>query len=963
MTSDKTPPKARAKAKKASGGVFPIVGIGASAGGLEAFEHFFLHTDPDSGMAFVLVSHLDPGHVSMLTDILQRVTVMPVLEAQNDLKLAPDSVYVIPPNRDMIISHGALKLRMPEKPRGQRMPIDLFFRSLAREQGEKSVGIILSGTGTDGTLGLREIHSRGGVSFVQDPSTAKYDGMPASAISAGYVTRVLPVEKMPEALQDLIQMGAVQGSSAIMANDTACINKVLILLRSKTGHDFSQYKKSTINRRIKRRMIENTIDRTEAYLAYLKEFPEEIQSLFKELLINVTSFFRDPGVFDFLEKEVFPKLFADKPDDYTFRVWVPGCSTGEEAYSFAILFQEYMERTRKPFKIQIYATDIDAHAITKARGGLYLPNISEDVSVDRLQHFFVKEDNGYRVKKGIRDMVVFAVQDVIKDPPFTKRDILSCRNLMIYLEAELQNRLILAFHYSLRPGGVLVLSPSESLGTHSSLFTPKSRKWKVYEALHSVESTRGVMSSGLSWTLSPVRPTEKSGRKGKMTSFAEMTRRALLNSYSPASVLTSQRGDILYVHGDTGKYLRLAPGELTSNVIEMARENLQLELRDAIYTVSKLDLPLLNREVTFRSGNDFQAVNLSVSPLPDPETGQVLLLITFQDRVSPPPATHDTSKQVKGRLESRRIEELERDLSRTKESLQITIEEQQASNEELKSTNEELQSTNEELETSKEELQSINEELLTVNAELQEKIEQLDNMQNDMKNLLDNINVGTLFLDENLRIRRFSRETTKIYRLIDSDIGRPLGDIKSNFVNDNLTSEAKIVLDSLVPVEREVQTTDNTWFLARIQPYRTLDNMIQGVVLTFTDITKQLAAELLQKERELAEEIVNTVWEPLVVLNGDCMVVSASPSFYREFGGKPEETIGRSIYQIGNRQWDVPELKKLLETILPFNKTIEGYALDYDFPGDRRRTILLNARRLVSKRSGIHSILLAMELR
>ncbi|MEC4683913.1 MAG: chemotaxis protein CheB [Nitrospirota bacterium] len=672
MTSDKTPPKARAK--KTSGLGFPIVGIGASAGGLEAFEHFFLHTDPACGIAFVLVSHLDPGQVSMLTEILQRMTAMPVIEAKNDLKLAPNSVYVIPPNRDMIISRGALKLRMPEKPRGQRMPIDLFFSSLAREQGEKSIGIILSGTGTDGTLGLWKIHSRGGVSFAQDPSTAKYDGMPASAISAGYVTRVLPVEKMPEALQDLMQQGAAQGSSPILANDTACIRKILILLRSKTGHDFSQYKKSTINRHITRRMIENSIDRTEAYLAYLEEFPEEVQLLFKELLINVTSFFRDPELFDFLEKEILPKLFADKPDDYTFRVWVNGCSTGEEAYSFAILIQECMEKLRMPFKVQIYATDLDADSITKARGGFYLPNISQDVSANRLQHFFVKEDNGYRVMKGIRDMVVFAVQDVIKDPPFTKLDILSCRNLMIYLESELQNRLILAFHHSLRPGGVLVLSPSESLGTHASLFTPINRKWKVYAAIHSFESKRGVTSSGLSWTLSPVKPTEESRRKGKMTSFAEMTRRAILNAYTPASVLTSQRGEILYVHGDTGKYLRLAPGEPTSNVIEMARENLQLALRDAIYTVTKLGLPLLNREVTFRSDNVFQTVNLSVSPLPGPETGQVLLLITFQDKVSPPSAIHDTGKQVKGRLESR-IEELERALSSTKESLQITIQE------------------------------------------------------------------------------------------------------------------------------------------------------------------------------------------------------------------------------------------------------------------------------------------------
>jgi two-component system CheB/CheR fusion protein len=970
VTTKKTENNAKPKGDNAAP-VYPIAGIGASAGGLEAFEQFFRHVPPDPGMAFVLVPHLDPGHASLLTEILQRITAMPVVEATDQMVLTPNRVHVIPPNRDMAIFHGTLQLSVPELPRGQRMPIDAFLRSLAEDQGEQAIGIILSGTGTDGTLGLRAITGAGGVTLVQEPATAKYDGMPSSAIQAGYATHVLPVEKMPEMLLAGMRSLAAHHETPPAPAAVSGMKRILMLLRSATGHDFSQYKKSTIGRRIERRMAQHNIEDTEIYARYLKEHPAEVQRLFKELLINVTSFFRDPEAFVRLKEDVLPQLLAGKPDDYVFRVWVAGCATGEEAYSIAMLLREYMDETRQEFKIQFYSTDLDDDAIAVARAGTYPPNIAQDVHPERLRRFFIKEDTGYRVKKEIREMVVFAIQNVIKDPPFTRLDLLSCRNLMIYLEPELQNRLIPAFHYALKPGGVLFLSPSESIGNHPELFAPLNRKWKFYRATGSAASARAVMSGGLSWTGDGnAKVPGEAAKKNKETNFAELTKRVLLQAYAPASVVTDMNGHIIFVHGDTGKYLRPAPGQATLNVVDMAREGLQLELRAALNRAGQ-GVSTLSRELNVRTNGDFQAVSLSLRPLPDPDANEKLLLVSFQDVAHPAPGRPGRGKGVvaSGRGELQRVEELERDLAYTRENLQATIEEQQASNEELKSTNEELQSTNEELqstneelETSKEELQSVNEELVTVNAELQAKIEQLAGMQNDMKNLLDNINIGTVFLDQHLLIRRFTREAARVYRLVASDVGRPLADIKSDLEGEDLLADARAVLDSLIPCEREVRTAGGAWYLARIQPYRTLDNVIDGVVLTFADISERIQAEAAEKSaRELAESIVDTVREPLIVLDGAYRVFSASSSFYRTFHATQEETVGRSLFDLGNHQWDIPALRDLLETILPRNQSFEDYAVEYDFPGIGQRKMLLNARRIVTKTGDTQLILLAME--
>jgi len=663
-----------------------------------------------------------------------------------------------------------------------------------------------------------------------------------------------------------------------------------------------------------------------------------------------------------------------------FRVWIAGCATGEEAYSIAMLLREAMDEAQHELKVQIYATDLDDDAISTARAGIYPFNIGQDISPERLRRFFIKEDTvGYRVKKEIREMVVFAVQNVIKDPPFTRLDFLACRNLMIYLEPDLQERLIATFHYAIKRGGVLFLSPSESIGNPMGMFIALDRKWKFYKTIDSVAPARTMMAGKLPPPL-PL-PTankipEELAPRMKENNFAEFARRLLLQSFAPASVVTDLAGNILYVHGETGKYLRPAPGKATFDVIEMAREGLQLELREALRSAASQGMSTLNREVTFVTNDDSHTVSFSIRPLQGSGDGQHLLLISFQE--VPYPVTKKPARK-RARVpagsvasaEARRIEALEHELGYTKENLQAIVEEQQASNEELKSTNEEmqstneeLQSTNEELETSKEELQSINEELITVNAELQNKIEEMARMQNDMKNLLDNIHFGTIFLNRNMAVRRFTRDATRVYRLVESDVGRSLSDIKSDLRYEDLLTDAQMVLDTLVPMEREVAGSggpNGSWYLVRIQPYRTMDNVIDGVVLTFADITERVASAAARKVLELAKGIVDTIREPLIVLNGDLAVVSASHSFYSTFKVSADETLGRRIYDLGNRQWDIPELRELLENILPRQQSFEDYAVAHDFPTIGPRRLLLNARRLVDKTGNNELILLAMK--
>lgn len=884
---------------------FPIIGMGASAGGLEAFEAFFRACPADTGMGYVLVPHLDPGHQSLLTEILQRSTAMPVLEALDQIIVEPNHVYIIPPNREMSIVGGVLQLHLPEQPRGQRMPIDGFLRALAEDQGERSIGIILSGTATDGTLGLRAILGAGGICLVQDPANARYDGMPQSAIAAGYATHVLSVQEMPALLLQVTKLLAHRLSLPTIAPDKTIsgINQILQQLHSATGHDFSLYKKSTIGRRIERRMAQHAIDDLAVYARFLKDNPDETQALFKELLINVTNFFRDPDAFIALKTSILPPLLAIQSANTIFRVWVAGCASGEEAYSLAMVLQELQDEGAlihaPTWDFQIFATDLDDEAIAAARAGRYPPNIVQDVTPHRLQHFFIKdpdERGGFKVKKRIREKVVFAVHSVIKDPPFTKLDFLSCRNLLIYLESQQQERLISSFHYALKPGGVLFLSSSESITNHPELFDSLDRRWKIYRAKAAAPRSISVRND-LNWSpmqsIDPGVPVAAGNSASK--GVIELSQRALLQAFAPTSVTTDCLGNILYVHGDASNYLRPPPGLISTQVVEMARPGLQLELHAALLAAATLAKPTLNREVTL-TGEDgvSRTVSFSVRPLPGlAVSGENLLLVSFQD-VPAPAATRRMGRRgvAPTSADALRVGELEREVAYARENLQSTIEAQQASNEELKSaneelqsTNEELQSTNEELETSKEELQSLNEEVLTINSELNAKVEQLSGIQNDLKNLFDNINTGTLFLDHQLTIRRYTREALKIYPLIASDIGRPLAHIQSNIDSHTLLLELQEVLDTLIPKEREVRTTDDRWYLARSQPYRTLDNVIEGVVLTFTEVTdfRRLSDAVRRNEAILAtaQEIAGLgSWE----LDLDSGVAHWSDEMFKLFG-------------------------------------------------------------------------------
>ena len=940
-----------------------IVGLGASAGGLEAMAALFRHLPVDTGMAFVLVSHLDPTHTSILAEILQRTTSMPVVEVTDRMAVVTNRVHVIPPNRDMTLHQGMLNLSLPEQPHGQRLPIDTFFLSLANECGANAVGIILSGTGSDGSLGLRAIVAAGGIGLVQDPATAQYDGMPTSAINSGAATYVVTPQLMGETLLAHTQRPNIANEPPPAPAIISGMNQILLLLRTGTGHDFSGYKKSTIGRRIERRLALHGIEDISHYARFLKEHPAEIQALFRELLINVTNFFRDPEAFVTLKNDILPQILDGKPADYVFRLWVTGCASGEEAYSIAMILREVMAENGREFKTQFYATDLDDEAIATARSGLYPLTIAQDVSPERLRRFFVKEDNGYRVKKEIREMVVFATQNVIKDPPFTRMDLVSCRNVMIYLETEVQNRLIPAFHYALKPGGILFLSPSESIGGHTELFHPVRRKWKFYRTSPSNASARAILASGTPWITSTTNiPPVDMMNKTKETNIAELTRRALVQSFAPVAVMVDHKGDILYVHGDTSPYLRPPPGQATLNAVEMAHEGLQLELRNALAQAATQATPTLEREVSFMVGATLRRVSLGVRPLPSPEHGQGLILISFQSlpTIAADPPTRRRRTGISP--DRTRVEELERDLAYTRENLRATIEEQQTSNEELKSTNEELQSTNEELqstneelETSKEELQSVNEELITVNAELQAKIEQLAGMQNDMKNLLDNINVGTIFLDDRLSIRRFTREATKVYRLLASDIGRPLGDIKSDLDDEDLLTKANMVIETLIPYERELRTVEGDWYLTRIQPYRTLDNLIDGVVITFSNVSARIAAEKARQEgHDIAESIVDGVEKPMLVLDDAFTVLFASNSFYRDFKLSPSETRGCPIYSLDSGKWDTLALRDVLENALPSQQSFNGVII-----GDRK--MRLSGRRIVRKSSARPLILLTFE--
>ncbi|MFH1135107.1 MAG: chemotaxis protein CheB [Pseudomonadota bacterium] len=862
---------------------FPIVGLGASAGGLAAFEAFFsgMPADSEPGMAFVLVQHLAPDHKSILTDLIQRYTRMRVFEVEDGMVVRPNCAYIIPPNRDMAFLNGALQLLEPSAPRGQRLPIDFFFRSLAQDQHERAIAVVLSGTGSDGSQGVRAIKGEGGMVMVQNPASTEYDGMPRSAIATGLVDYELPPAEMPAQLIAYAThaFGKTRPLPAVAAAPKSEneLRKIFILLRAQTGHDFSHYKPSTILRRIERRMAVQEIETLEGYVKYSQQTPVEVEALFRDLLIGVTNFFRDPEAFQALGEQVIPRLFVDKRADAVIRVWSPGCSTGEEAYSLAILITEGQDKIKRNFKVQVFATDIDSRAIAAARAGLYPASIVDDVSPERLARFFRAEPGGdaYRVTKGIRDMIVFSEHDVIKDPPFSKLDLISCRNVLIYMGGELQKRLIPLFHYALNPGAFLFLGSSETVGEYGELFTALDRKLKLYQGKESLHHPRQAGLSRLPLlkdnyaTRPPSHDKEVSPRKRPLR---ELTEQALLEQVVQAGALVDGHGDILYLHGRSGMYLEPTPGEAgINNILKMAREGLRPDLAMALHQAAGTKEIVRCPGLRVKTNGDFAAVDLTVRPVTadqDANPGTPLYLVVLEEAR---PLDHEHAGLPADLLAGaetnhadadteKRILALGKELRAKEEYLQVAIEELETSNEELKSSNEEmqsvneeLQSTNEELETSKEELQSVNEELATVNAELQTKITDLSQANNDMNNLLSGTGIATVFVDHQLRILRFTPTATRIINLILSDVGRPVGHIVTKLIGyDNLVGDMQAVLDNLIPLEREVQTQAGAWFMMRIQPYRTLNNVIEGGVISFVDITeiKKLEATLrLNQER------------------------------------------------------------------------------------------------------------------
>ena len=845
---------------------FPVVGIGASAGGLEALEQFLAHVPKGSGMAFVIVQHLDPTRKGIMPELLQRATGMKVIQVNDRTQIQPNRVYVIPPNKDMSILHGALHLLEPASARGLRLPIDFFLRSLAQDRQEHSSGVILSGMGSDGTLGLRAIKEKAGVVLVQDPATAKFDGMPRSAIDAGLADIVAPVDQLPARILAYLKRTPLLNAAGPTLEEKAQsgLEKAIILLRAHTGHDFSLYKKNTFYRRIERRMGIHQIEKISGYIRYLQENSQELDLLFKELLIGVTSFFRDADTWEELRERVIPGLLASRPAGHNFRIWVPGCSTGEEAYSLAIVFKEAMGKLKpaKRFTLTVFATDLDKDGIAKARHGVYPQNIVADVKPERLSRYFSKVEGGYRVATEIREMVVFAPQSLIMDPPFTKLDLLSCRNLLIYLAPEMQKKLIPLFHYTLNPGGVLFLGSAETVGNFTDLFASLGGKTRLYQR---AETAARLEPIEFPPAFTPPMPAETESRPGTKAppSLQSLADQLILEGYAPPAVLVNDKGNILYVSGRTGKYLEPAAGKANWNIFAMAREGLRYELTSGFQkALQKTGKVVLKGLHLGGSGGD-HFVNITVQRLEEPGSLRGLVMIVFAD-VASPLAAPGPGRFRRSPGHHAQLSELERkhqavsmELQTTREEMQTSQEELRSTNEEMQSTNEELQSTNEELTTSKEEMQSLNEELQTVNAELQAKVDELSRSNNDMKNLLNSTDIATLFLDNDLKVRRFTTQATKIIKLIPGDVGRPITDLASDLLYPELTADAREVLQKLGFAEKPVKARDGRWFTVRIMPYRTLDDRIDGVVITFADITvaKTLEAQLREKHDVLEKEM------------------------------------------------------------------------------------------------------------
>jgi len=831
-----------------------IVALGASAGGLEPLELFLANVQAGSGLAYVVVQHMDPTHKAMLSELLQRVTPMPVHEAAESVRLEADAVYVIPPNAELTITGGRLHLAEPARPRGMRLPIDVLFSSLALDQGERAIGVVLSGMGSDGTLGLQAIKMQGGLTLVQQPESAQFDSMPRSAVAAGCADIVGLPEELPERILSVAAVGRAPRVPPATGDDQFAhpLHAILDLLRLRSKHDLALYKASTLVRRIERRMAVHRLESMEAYEAFVRQNPIELDLLFKELLIGVTAFFRDAGVWQELQDTVLPALLARHAADGTrLRAWVAGCSTGEEALSLAMLFREVVEaRPGSPAcELKIFATDLSADAIAVARKGYYPASIAGNVSSERLARFFSAQGGGYVIDKRIREMVLFAQHDVILDPPFTKLDILSCRNLMIYFGAPLQQRLIPLFHYSLKPGGVLLLGGSETVGRSHSLFAPLHPKSRLYWRADNLVGASTDIIPGLhrSMLRAPAGEPPVNTLPTSPVGLQALADQVLLQVHTPPAVLVNHTGDIVYISGRTGRFLEPAAGKANWNIHVMARPGIRTQLAVALRAAAQ-DKHAIELRGLKLDGDAAGSVDITVQAVMDPKALEGMVMIVFR-AVAAPAARRGRRRSEADRADTAPSDELGRaqeEIRALRQEMHASKEELQAANEELQSTNEELQSANEELTTSKEEAQSMNEELQTINSELQSKLDDLALAQSDMQNLLNSTDIATLFLDNDLNVRRFTDQIARVIHLRGGDIGRPLSELASTLVYPNLLADVKETLRTLAFCEKQMPTTDGHWFSVRIMPYRTQANMIQGAVLTFVDITaaKDLESQL-----------------------------------------------------------------------------------------------------------------------
>ncbi|WP_210522002.1 chemotaxis protein CheB [Hymenobacter terricola] len=964
-----------------SAATFPLVGLGGSAGSLAAFERFFQATPPDCGMAFVVVTHLSPDQDSELAQVLQRFTRMPVQEASDGVRVRPNHVYVIPPNRDMSILHGMLLLFAPTQAAGRRLPIDFFFQSLAKDARDRAVCIIFSGLGSDGTLGLKMVMENFGMVMVQAPETAEFDSMPRSALATEFVDYVLPAEQLPAKLLEYMRHPDARPrreEAESSAKPAHALQKIFHLIRAQTGHDFSFYKRNTVFRRIERRMNSHQIMEFTHYVRYLQENPTEVEALFKELLIGVTKFFRDREGFENLKARLLP-LLRQKPADSTVRVWAPGCSTGEEAYSLAITLLECLDGVdrSKYLKIQIFATDINPDGVDLARIGFYGDNIVPDVSAERLNRFFTKIDGGYRIKKEVRDAVVFAVHDINKDAPFTKLDLLVCRNLLIYLSAELQKNLIPVFHYALNPGGLLFLGPSENLTGFQDLFQSLDVKWKISRRTDAASSLTRLVNFPFALARPHAQPAPASASglmntasARKEGAFTTLVQRVLLRQYTPPAVVINPKGEILYVNGRTGRYLEPAPGIGGMNIFDMAREELNYELSGAVHKAATSHQEVVAENVKLRLDTGVQLLRLTVKVLEETEHLTGLLLVVFEEQPTPRKVRLGEATLASEPGQDVQLHILDKELQHTKHRLQTTIEEMESSVEELKSTNEELQSANEELQstneeamTNKEEMQSLNEELMTLNMQYLSKTEELSQAANDMKNLLDATEIATIFLDNDMVIKRFTPPVHRIVSLLPADVGRPITHFANSLRYENLAQDVQQVLDRLVSVESNIQTTRGEWFAMRILPYRTLDNYISGAVITFTDITDLKILEArLQETSRFAESIVETVREPLLVLDGELRVLAISAAFAKLFGLDSALVKGQQLWELDGGAWQLPALRQRLDEALR-NPTqpFEDFRFEADFPTAGRRNLLLYGRCITSQGAQTGRLLLGVQ--